>query len=182
MEEAHSAKRDLAALVGRVLELNEDIAHRLARIEKPDIMPPSTSTTQAQSVASVEDETSTIKPAPAPSDHSDNNDVRGESLNNGLASNVRENLSFGFTFDRDLECSRVYQRAFRYNSSLSLPSSGIRSMGWSFLSGLSLADISRVSVLCLPIAVGDLSNPQHYSPGGKEGKRNRGLGYKPQAG
>lgn len=70
---------------------------------------------------------------------------------------------FGFTFDRDLKASRVYMRILSKDSNPSCSSSVVPSVGWSFLSGLSLADISNVSALSLPISPNELWNAQYYS-------------------
>lgn len=70
---------------------------------------------------------------------------------------------FGFTFDPDLKASRVYMRVWSRDSNNSCSSSIVPSMGWSFLSGLSLADISNISTLSLPISCNELWNAQHYS-------------------
>jgi len=45
----------------------------------------------------------------------------------------------------------------------SLQSSAAPSFGWSCLSETSLANVSNVSVISLPIAAGELSNAQHYA-------------------
>lgn len=72
------------------------------------------------------------------------------------------------SFENHLRQSRVYTRAFRNMERrsdpdvLSLPSSTRRSMGYSFLSGLSLADISDISLISLPIPIQSLSNRQRY--------------------
>ena len=72
---------------------------------------------------------------------------------------------FDFTFDQDLKTSRVYKRAALRQSELSLPSSAARSLNWSFFSGKSLASISDVSVLSLPVFPRELWNPEHYMTG-----------------
>lgn len=72
------------------------------------------------------------------------------------------------SFENDLRQSRVYTRISRSIGRrsdpdlLSLPSSTARSMGSSFLSGLSLADVSNISLISLPIPIQSLSNCQRY--------------------
>lgn len=79
---------------------------------------------------------------------------------------VTETKSFTFTFDHALENSRVYMRNTlrRLNSSSSLPFSTGQSLTWSFLSGVSLTDVTNVSVLSLPLSVKDLWNSNYYQP------------------
>ena len=89
------------------------------------------------------------------------------------AQKITQTTNFGFGFEEDLQTSRVYQRIAPRHSLSSLPSSAVRSLGWSFLSGVSLADISNISVVSLPISLKDLSNPQHYR---FEGGQTLGLG------
>ena len=57
--------------------------------------------------------------------------------------------AFSFTFDQDLKNSRPYGRATKRNSTWSTASSVIHTVGWSCLSGLSLANISEISVIGL---------------------------------
>lgn len=70
--------------------------------------------------------------------------------------------AFGFTFDHDLKCSRVYARAVWRSSAFSVSSSAGRSVGWSIFSGLSLADISDLSVISLPLSAADIWNGERY--------------------
>ncbi|ENH62938.1 hypothetical protein FOC1_g10006404 [Fusarium oxysporum f. sp. cubense race 1] len=68
-------------------------------------------------------------------------------------------------FEKALRASRVYRRAKRYSMDFSFRSSVARSRNWSILSGLSLSDISNISVVALPIHRGDLTNAQDYDFG-----------------
>ena len=70
--------------------------------------------------------------------------------------------TFEFSIDRDLNTSRPYARAMKRHSVWSTVSSEIHTMGWSCLSGLSLAQVSQISVINLPILPQDLWNGQHY--------------------
>jgi len=71
--------------------------------------------------------------------------------------------TFGHTFDEDLNKSRPYTRAFKRQAVWSTTSSAVQTMDWSYLSGLSLADVSQISVIDLPISPKDLWNGQRYS-------------------
>lgn len=65
-------------------------------------------------------------------------------------------------FQSDLEASRVYRRAKRRTMDFSFRSSITGSNAWSVFSGLSLGDVSVMSVIALPVYAHDISNPQHY--------------------
>ncbi|RGP70082.1 hypothetical protein FSPOR_4194 [Fusarium sporotrichioides] len=70
-----------------------------------------------------------------------------------------------FDFEDDLEASRAYRRAKRDTMDFSFRSSIARSNSWSVFSGLSLGDISIMSVIALPVYQEDLTNAQHYDFG-----------------
>ena len=70
--------------------------------------------------------------------------------------------SFGFTFDQGLHISCPYTRAMKRISVWSTNSSTVHTTGWSCLSGLSLADVSEISVIGLPISPDELWNGHHY--------------------
>jgi hypothetical protein len=93
------------------------------------------------------------------------------SLRNTISRETVRNMisKFSFSFDTTLKISGVYQRAhsrypvFQTDSKTS--SIAAQSMGWSFMSGLSISDISQVSVLSLPIYPCDMPNNQSYTFG-----------------
>jgi len=66
-------------------------------------------------------------------------------------------------FEDDLESSRVYRRAQRDTMDFSFRSSIARSNTWSVFSGLSLSDISVISVIGLPVFPKDITNAYHYN-------------------
>jgi len=68
-----------------------------------------------------------------------------------------------YTFEQDLRQSKVYSRARRRMSLDSLQSSAAPSFGWSCLSETSLANVSDVSVISLPISASEITNAQHYA-------------------
>ena len=80
---------------------------------------------------------------------------------NAQSSDQRE--VFGYSFDQDLNASRPYTRAMQKARALSTTSSEILTMGWSCLSGLSLAEISNISVINLLFCPQDLWNGHRYS-------------------
>ena len=68
-----------------------------------------------------------------------------------------------FTFEDDLFNCGVYRRALKGDAdSHSLVSTARRTMSWSMLSRFSLAKVSNISVLALPLYADDISNKEHY--------------------
>jgi hypothetical protein len=72
---------------------------------------------------------------------------------------------FRFAFERDLETSRVYKRIQLYDPDASFTSSAIRTHAWSIFSGLSLAEVSIISTIALPLYQHEISNSQWYKFG-----------------
>ncbi|KAI1030226.1 hypothetical protein LB504_010377 [Fusarium proliferatum] len=70
-----------------------------------------------------------------------------------------------FDFEDDLESSRVYRRAVRETMDYSFRSSVAKSHNWSVFSGLSLGDVSIMSVIALPVYQDDITNAEHYDFG-----------------
>ena len=148
-------------MVQQVLESNHSISQRLANTELNSgtyALSTAPSTTRAN--------TTVFRGTPAPSMIRDD-----ESLitirNNGpdFPNDAQKKIPplFGFVFDQDLANSRPYSRALKRRSMWSLNSSAVQTMGWSHLSGLSLANVSQISVINLPICPRDLWNGQQYS-------------------
>lgn len=84
---------------------------------------------------------------------------------------VDNDPTFGFAFESDLRASRVYSRTARTlhrrsePDQISLPSSTGLSIGSSFLSGISLADVSNISLMSFPSPYEPLKNyPQRSVP------------------
>lgn len=79
-------------------------------------------------------------------------------------SEVVENEAILFDFSDDLQRSRVYRRnqAFR-NSVISDLTNSVHSVGWSFFSDLSMAEVSNISAINLAITEGEAFNPQRSS-------------------
>lgn len=121
-----------------VLASNEDLVRRMETLE------------YAQPSPSVRTRTS-VTPSVAPQ--------RSDRFS--ISSLSRE--MFWFAFEHDLQASRVYRRISFRSSSLSLPSVHAPSASWSMLSGLSLSQISNVTVLALPLTPDELSNGDQYN-------------------
>jgi hypothetical protein len=67
-----------------------------------------------------------------------------------------------FQFSDALDSSRVYKRVRRIQSRESFSTTVQGSKSWSILSGLSLADISAISVIALPLYATDIEHAEHY--------------------
>ncbi|MCJ1353715.1 MAG: hypothetical protein MMC33_003702 [Icmadophila ericetorum] len=87
-------------------------------------------------------------------DHSEDGD-----RNKHVAAGVSQ---FGFTFEEELEASRVYGRAATRNKRVSITPSTV-SMGWSFVSHVTLSEVSNLSLISLPLSAKELRNGHCYS-------------------
>ena len=61
-------------------------------------------------------------------------------------------------FEIDLSTTRVYTRTRLYNTDESFTTSAIRTHVWSVLSGLSLSEVSNISVIALPLYLSELKS------------------------
>ena len=68
----------------------------------------------------------------------------------------------GFAFEEDLLASRVYRKPLYSKSGDSLITSAARTTAWSILSGISLTDVSNISILAVPIYAHEISNSARY--------------------
>jgi hypothetical protein len=71
-------------------------------------------------------------------------------------------IGFHSAFESDLNDSRVYKRMQPYECDVSFTSSAVRSHSWSVFSGLSLSQISSISVIALPVYSRELFNKEWY--------------------
>lgn len=99
----------------------------------------------------------------------DTSTIRG--LGVGRSNTVRSTVgNFGssmikFAFENILEQSRVYRKTTRFQElecDRSFASSAIRSHAWSVFTGYSLAEISVLSMIAMPITTVDISNGRYY--------------------
>ncbi|KAG7008640.1 hypothetical protein G7Y79_00005g017810 [Physcia stellaris] len=138
MDQATESVATLRREIQCILQSNQDLSSRLRTLEfisNAQDLPSSSSLTRQHDHG---DDSSTIVPKRRASVHQETTEQ--------LTS-----TSFAFDFDKDLYDSWVYSRALRRNRSQSLSSSAPNSFAWSCLSDLSLADISNVSLMSLPI-------------------------------
>ncbi|KAM5358563.1 hypothetical protein ACJZ2D_015177 [Fusarium nematophilum] len=136
---AESSQQHLLSAVETLLEGNDNLANRMMGMETAiDAMSQRRSTTPFTS------RTDSAVPPPAI---------------------PRRSSLFEFGFEHDLKASRVYRRAKRDTMDFSVRSSVARTHAWSIFSGISLSNISEISVLALPLYADDIANPQHYNFG-----------------
>ena len=151
MSEIQSSISNLSTTVQSILANSEDIPRRIASIETKIAGLSRHATSTIERPTDTSDSTSTIHPT-------------SHSIENGYlySPGVGHTLSqFGVQIQKELEASRVYRRSAKRHSTSSFLS-GLHSAAWSALSGVSLAEISALSVLSLPISYHELWNPQHY--------------------
>lgn len=84
---------------------------------------------------------------------------------------IFEAVRIRFTFEDDLESSPAYRMAKNDCCDCSFASSVARTNAWSIFSGLSLADISVMSVVALPLYPPDIVNRECYRFGDSESRQ-----------
>lgn len=136
MDGALASTRNLNTLVRRVLKSNVNMSHRLRSIE---CMHPALAASTAPSSDSL-------------------------GINAQGSQRATSPAFFKFAFEEDLQTSRVYKRVALDESRFS-KSSFSNSIGHSFLSGLSLSDVSDISAISLPISPMELWNHHRYGSG-----------------
>jgi hypothetical protein len=140
--------------VDQILEQNEDMRSRLAHLEGARSI-------AIPSVRFLDDDTSTIRTTTitregpvTPAHASGSSNVRMSATFNPILA-LRE-------FETVLKASRVYQQAEPNATDMSFRSSIVRSHAWSALSGRSLADISVISVIALPLTSNEVKAMYRY--------------------
>ncbi|KAL9601093.1 MAG: hypothetical protein Q9179_002981 [Wetmoreana sp. 5 TL-2023] len=155
LQEAQDAIVSLTSIVNEVMASNQDIARRLENMNLPTTLRHRSAPSALEGSAGTNDDVSIVGL------------VRNTHVSDA-STLVGDDAQCAYAFEQDLRTSRVYTRVSRTlnrTSDLgpfSLPSSTACSMGTSFLSGLSLADVSNVSLLSLPVAIRALSNGGRY--------------------
>ncbi|KAF5703315.1 hypothetical protein FMUND_13014 [Fusarium mundagurra] len=136
---AEESQHQLIAAVDDLLRGNTDLSRRMIGMEN--------------TIDTMSHRRATIQP------------TRDMDASKGKGASSRRSSLFEFDFEHDLKLSRVYRNAKRDTMDCSVRSSMARTHAWSSLSGISLSDISHISVLALPLYVEDISNPEHYNFG-----------------
>ena len=167
--EAQSSAGQLRTLIQQVLEGNSDISRRLGNLEMHTLGHPH-STAQPLAAPNIHRNdhamiatkaaVETNKGWFAPTE--DIKPLEETSQEGSTEAEALKGSNFSFTFDQDLNNSRVYSRASKRGSVWSTASSAVHTTSWSCLSGLSLADVSELSVIGLPISAHELSNGHRF--------------------
>jgi len=76
-----------------------------------------------------------------------------------------DRLYHQYSFETDLDTSRVYKRTQSYEPDTSFTSSAVRTHAWSLFSGLSLSQVSRVSAIALPVYSNHVFNSEWFNFG-----------------
>ena len=149
-EEMQKSVSSLNTNVQTLLEKSEDISQRLAGIEATSMCNPMSTDSDATSLLPASD--SDIKTLSI-----------SEEDSRGHLGNVNQ---FGLdpNTELNLQKSRVYRRSINRHSMSSLFSSRSAGSGWSKLSGISLAQVSNISVLSLPVNALEIWGSDHYMP------------------
>lgn len=146
----------MLTLVEELLTTNPDLLARLRSSEY--------TRSTAESVAELaNDGASTIIPADI------HDPTHGESISfpipvdseNGSLSNGAMSAAFTIDIELSLQASWVYRRAQRQRVRPTVAFDS-QTIGLSFLSGISLSEISNLAVIALPISIDDIPNNQHY--------------------
>lgn len=146
--EASRSQGQLTVMVDQLLHYNQQLSKRMKNLEDAyDARSTITKKFDGLSFIS-QDDNQTIRTARS-------------SINDRPS--ILEAVGVRFTFDRDLESSRVYRMARNDLCDASFISSAMRTNAWSIFSGLSLADISVISVVALPIYPGEIEHQQYYT-------------------
>jgi hypothetical protein len=136
IQEAEDTNRRLCGLIEQLLESQPSVAQRMQDLDSEDSV--------LSSSATHEDGTSAI------------------SANESRGPNVYLS-SESFTFDRDLQTSRVYSRTILNRQSLSSQTStALYTTALSLFSKLSLSEVSDLSFFALPVYAVDLENSDCY--------------------
>ncbi|KAJ0107714.1 hypothetical protein J7T55_010321 [Diaporthe amygdali] len=142
---------DIGALVGRLQNHKSSLTLMLTILQCPDL---------AAKIDGLEREGSIIAQSEAQSIASREHRSGALSGISLIAQNTR--FSLRFSFDRDLETSRVYNNANKRDSMASTSSTALHATALSMFSKLSLSQLSNISFYALPIYSNDLSNSQCY--------------------
>ena len=92
----------------------------------------------------------------------DKDSVESEQGNVGAPLSGSNTVTHHFGFESDLAASRPYLKAKRSSLDFSFRESVSFSHAWTILSDVSLADISNISCVALPVLRGDVLNLRHY--------------------
>lgn len=144
---------ELLLVVGKILENNRDLNRQLLRYEQ-QLLPHTARTLQQNGAPRIYDAHSHAR-----QDIEQPRSVTAEQLGS-MAKTFMMLRHLGF--ERELEKSKPYQKVNRNVIDNSFTSSFLGSHAWTALSDISMAEISAVSVVALPIDWTAISNAYHY--------------------
>ena len=147
MEAVQTSICNLATTVKHILQASDDVSARLACIETIFTAPTGYAASTLRAPIGNDDE---IAQPPVSTEEPSSSDLS------------RRILQFDPNLESELHASRVYMRTKHRHSLSSLISTYDSVARLSFLSGISLAQISSISVISLPIYSYELWNPQQY--------------------
>jgi hypothetical protein len=156
--EARQTHDSLTLMLEELLRSNQDLRRRLRNLEDAhNIRSTKNSGRRKLTVSSELNDETSIAIQPGTSRHICNLDTPSPSF--------KFDFVLRFAFDAELESSGVYQKAKRHHSDNTPISVDTKSHKWSAFSGLSLADISHLSEISLPLYSDDIAKHEHYSFG-----------------
>ena len=144
----------LDSLLEQVFSGDDDLYERLSRLRETRTLQSGTSNAESiLSGSTADDENATVRSV--------------TSVNSIPLENVDEFTEVSFTFDSELARSRVYLRVrvlhSATHSETSMTSSAGQTMALSFFTTTSLAEISNLSMYCLPICAQEVGNASWYT-------------------
>lgn len=149
--DANRSKSSLESMIEKLLQDNQRLGKRLRDLED---------SFDAMSIVSRNMESCSLAP------EADNATITSARPSASNRVSILEAVKVRFAFDDDLQASRVYRMMQNNGCDHSLASSAVRTQTWSIFSGLSLADISVISVIALPLYPDDVrDHPQYYQFG-----------------
>ena len=151
--DVQSSVDQLSNITRQVLESNHVISERLSRMESKnsDATSAIALTARESVVSEIEDDESIVTVRPV------------KTISSAEKAFEMQFMSLPYEFESLLESSRPYRRAFkRPDRPLSATSSVIHTLGWSFLSGISLAEVSNISIIELALDKNNIWNSKLY--------------------
>jgi hypothetical protein len=157
-QEALKTQRLLGTMMEQVLQQNEDIRRRLSQLE-------ARSDGFAPSMRFLEDDSITIRQPRRSVDETRSIIPTTNTVNSDANVGLYTTMTFQREFEIVLKTSRVYRRVELNECDMSMASSAVRTHAWSLLSGISLAEISNISVIGLPLSFQEFTRLLSLSSG-----------------
>lgn len=172
---AEQLQTELAANIGALLDNNRDLSRRIMHLEDAAFDVQTTRSRRRRGTVSAMSAVSATRPGAergitTPTSSTDTGAI-STSTSGSLFIHAPSETAVAasnpvfrsvFEFESDLEASRVYRRVQRSTMDFSFRSSVAHTHAWSLLSGRSLADVSVLSVIALPLDLEDVANRHHY--------------------